>query len=261
MKYNNQCQPQQHQQRRQQISESLRHKDLENYINNNFSIDRFKSKMGEDEDIVVLGFKLKEKYPAIDLMEFFEKSYSFILDSDMSAGEEFDGNYHVFVELERNENLPNNLNELFYGLKKLTGNSNWKFSYQKSNNQYDLNEENIKKYVPLSQESYNKFVFESKFNDIKKFFNKGAVDVILSENNILTFRKPFFHDLTAKFVAIGTSKNIFNITPGPLDITESGQSEVLFLNKFLGNYDIQKISDKFIIKNGNNAIIIKKDRW
>ena len=83
-------------------------------------------------------------------------------------------------------------------------------------------------------------MFESKQKDVKKFFNQGAIDVILSENNTLTFKKPFFHDLTAKFVALGSSTNIFKITPGPLDITESGQSEVLFLNKFLGNYDIQK---------------------
>lgn len=257
MKYHNNH----YQQHRQQISESLRNKDLENFIHNNFSIDRFKSKMGEDEDIVVLGFKLKEKYPAIDLMEFFEKSYNFILDSDMSAGEEFDGNYHVFVELERNKDLPNNLNELFYGLKKLTGKSDWKFAYQKSKEYHDLNEDNIKKYVPLSQKSYNKFMFESKQTDIKKFFNQGAIDVILSENNIITFKKPFFQDLSAKFVAIGNPKTILKITPGPLDITESGQSEILFLNKFLGNYDIQKIGNKFIIRNDKNAIIIEKDRW
>lgn len=257
MKYRNN----QYQSHRQQISESLRNRDLENFIHRNFSIDRFKSKMGEDEDIVVLGFKLKEKYPAIDLMEFFEKSYNFILDSDMSAGEEFDGHYHVFVELERNKNLPNNINELFYGLKKLTGNSNWKFAYQKSKEYYDLNEDNIKKYVPLSQESYKKFMFESKQTDVKNFFNQGAIDVILSENNIITFKKPFFHDLTAKFIAIGNPTTIFNITPGALDITESGQSEVLFLNKFLGNYDIQKIGNKFVIKNDKNAIIIEKDRW
>jgi hypothetical protein len=251
----------QHQQPHQQIFESLRSKDMEHFINTKFSIDRFKSKMGEDEDIVVLGFKLKEKQPAIDLMEFFEKSYDFILDSDMSAGEEFDGNYHVFVELERNKNLPNNLNELFYGLKKLTNNSNWKFSYQKSKEYYDLNEDNLKKYVPLNVDSYKKFMFESKSNDIKKFFNKGIVDVILSENNTLIFKKPYFHDLTAKFIAIGKSDKVFDTTPGPFDITESGQSKVLFLNKFLGNYDIQKIGDKYIIRNEKDAIIIEKDRW
>jgi hypothetical protein len=83
----------------------------------------------------------------------------------------------------------------------------------------------------------------------------------LSENNTLIFKKPYFHDLTAKFIAIGKSDKVFDTTPGPFDITESGQSKVLFLNKFLGNYDIQKIGDKYIIRNEKDAIIIEKDRW
>jgi hypothetical protein len=36
----------------------------------------------------------------MDLVEFIEKGYKFILDADMSAGEENDGQYQVFVEME-----------------------------------------------------------------------------------------------------------------------------------------------------------------
>jgi hypothetical protein len=75
------------------LSEGLRSGDLENYVSELFTVDRYSSKMGEDSDIVVLGFRVREKHPAIDLMEFIEKGYDFILDADMSAGEENDGQY------------------------------------------------------------------------------------------------------------------------------------------------------------------------
>lgn len=62
--------------------------------------------MGKDEDVVVISFKVKDKFPAIDLMEFIEKGYTFVLDADMSSGEERDGTYSVFVELERSKDVP-----------------------------------------------------------------------------------------------------------------------------------------------------------
>ena len=102
------------------LQEGLRARDLKNYVSEVFTIDCFKSKMGEDSDVVVLAFKVKEKYPAIDLMEFIEKSYGFILDADMSTGEEDDGKYQVFVEIERTNNLPKQIKKLLAGVSQLT---------------------------------------------------------------------------------------------------------------------------------------------
>ena len=47
-----------------------------------FEVDSFKSKMGDDEDIVVVSFSLKEQNAANDLVDFIEKSYNFVLDAD-----------------------------------------------------------------------------------------------------------------------------------------------------------------------------------
>ena len=68
------------------LNESLRSGDLKNYVSEIFTVDQYKSKMGEDSDVIVLGFHVREKEPAIDMMEFIEKGYNFILDADMSAG-------------------------------------------------------------------------------------------------------------------------------------------------------------------------------
>ena len=106
-------------QNNQQLNEGLRSGDLRNFVNDVFTVDQYRSKMGEDRDIVVLGFRVREKHPAIDLMEFIEKGYDFILDADMSAGEEHDGKYQVFAELERTPKLPEQLAELLGGVGQL----------------------------------------------------------------------------------------------------------------------------------------------
>ena len=79
----------------------LRQGALKDMMDNIFEIDSFASKMGSDKDILTLSFSLKEKAPADDLMHFLERGYNFILDADVTAGEQSDGTYKVFVEMEK----------------------------------------------------------------------------------------------------------------------------------------------------------------
>ncbi len=246
---------------RRNISEGLRYGDLENYISEIFTVDQYQSKMGEDRDIVVLGFKVKEKYPAQDLVEFIEKGYSFILDADMSPGEEIDGQYKVFVEIERTPKLTEQLTELIQGISQLSDNYDWKFKYQKSSTILEFDEDNIKSSIPMTQNEYDQKILEFKNTDLQEFFDQGAVDVSVDENNNMTFKRPYAGDVKAKFISIGDYDAVKETLPGPLDLSESSQSQVFFLNKFLGNYDINKIGNKFLIKNGSRAIVIEKDKW
>lgn len=243
------------------LTESLRAGDLNDYVADTFTIDCYSSKMGEDRDVLVLGFKVKEKYPAIDLMEFIEKGYNFILDADMSTGEEHDGQYQVFVEIERTPKLSEQLVELLDGVGQLTKCYDWKFRYQKNQTTVEFNEDTISEHIPMTQMEYDKKILEFKNNDVQEFFDQGAVSVALESDNRLTFKKPFAGDLTAKFIAIGAYKKVKEIIPGALDLSEGSQSQVLFLNKFLGNYSIDKIGNKFLIRNKDQAIVIEKDKW
>ena len=243
------------------LKESLRSGDLKNLVDNIFTVDQFKSKMGEDCDVVVLGFKLNEKNPAIDLMEFIEKGYKFILDADMSSGEEHDGKYQVFVEIERTKLLPTQLNELLKGIGQLCSNKEWKFRYQKSPHSVEFNEQTVMEEIPTTASEYESKILEIKTIDLREFFDKGAMSLTLESNNTLTFSRPFAGNVKAKFIAIGDFENVKNIVPGKLSLDENSQSEVLFLTKYLGNYDIDKIGNKFLIRNGHKAIVIEKDKW
>ena len=74
----------------------LRQGDLNDMVYRIMEIDSFASKMGEDKDIVTLSFSVKEKAAAEDLMNFIEKGYEFVLDADVTPGEQSDGTYKLW---------------------------------------------------------------------------------------------------------------------------------------------------------------------
>lgn len=243
------------------LDESLRSGDLRNFVSDLFTVDQYRSKMGEDQDIVVLGFKVSEKHPAIDLMEFIEKGYNFILDADMSAGEEFDGKYQVFVELQRTPELPGQMRELLGGVGQLCDCREWRFRYQKSPSSVAFSEEAVMEHIPTTAQDYNNKILEIKNSDVQEFFDQGSVAVDLDESNTLTFSKPYSGFIQAKLINIGDWELVKETVPGKLSMDESSQSQCLFLTKYLGNYAIDKIGNKFLIRNGSKAVVIEKERW
>jgi hypothetical protein len=43
---------------------------------------------------------------------------------------------------------------------------------------------------------------------------------------------------------------------GPYQIDETSTSEIFYLTKYLGNYDINKIGGKFVIRKNNEAALV-----
>ena len=118
--------------------------------------------MGEDQDIVVLTFKLKGKDPATDLVNYIEKSYDWVLDSDTSAGEMDDGDYIVFVEMERTREVPQQIMEMLEGLVGLTEIKldDWRIFYQKNRTGHHADEQELANLIPKNPEEY-----QSKFGN------------------------------------------------------------------------------------------------
>jgi hypothetical protein len=83
---------------------SIQNNDLEDLVSSIFSIDQYKSKIGKDENVVVVAFDIKDSDPAKDLSQFIETGHQSI-DVDVSPGPTKEGSYKVFVELERNSKL------------------------------------------------------------------------------------------------------------------------------------------------------------
>jgi len=129
---------------------------LARLVHTEMHIDEYKSKMGNDEEMVVLSFKVGGKDPAIDLVNFIEKGYDWILDADTSAGEMEDGDYIVFVEFERTPAVPSQIMEILQDMVHLTDNQidSWRVRYYKDSKDHELSIDSLKSMIPASPSDY-----------------------------------------------------------------------------------------------------------
>jgi len=139
------------------LRENLEQGDLKRLIHNELHIDQYKSKMGTDEDVCVISFKVSGKEPSADLVSFIEKGYDFVLDADVSSGEKEGGDYLVFVELERSEKLPAQIMEIMDDLMNLIEQKieDWRVRYYKSISDNELSEESLVDLIPTTPEAYD----------------------------------------------------------------------------------------------------------
>lgn len=244
------------------LFEGLRRGDLQGFVDTTFTIDQYTSKMGQDSDVLVLGFKVNDKHPAIDLMEFIEKGYPFVLDADMSSGEEKDGKYQVFVEIQRTKHLPGQIRDLLSGVGQLVDSVDWRYRYHKGGKSRAFSEQAIQEDIPLSEEDYRNKMLEIKGDAIKEFFDKTPFDSVkIDENHSVTISKPFSGSVNLELLAMGPYQEIQDSLQGAIQLDEASQSQVNFLEKYLGPYEIHKINDKFLVRNDKTALVFKKERW
>ena len=239
------------------LFEGLRKGDLVNCVEHVFTVDQFTSKMGNDRDVAVLRFRVNDKFPAIDMMEFIEKGYPFVLDSDISSGEEKDGKYSVFVELERTKQLPQQIKSIIEGLSSLTDIADWRFRFYKDVTSQDFTEQSITEHIPLTPDEYDINLTESRSTEVSEFFNQGVAEVEVSENLDITFKKPFGESLTLHLVCLGDYEKVKDSIQGAIRVDETSASQTLFLEKVLGNYEIHKIGEQFLVRNGNRAAVVQ----
>jgi hypothetical protein len=140
------------------LNEGLEKNDLKRLVHTEMHIDEFKSKLGRDEDVVVISFKVKGKEPAQDLVNFIEKGYEWVIDADVSSGEMDDGDYIVFVEGERNAEIADNIVSMMEDIVKLTGQklSEWRVRYYHDTADHDLTVDSLTQLIPVTAKEYDK---------------------------------------------------------------------------------------------------------
>ena len=234
----------------------LRHGDLKDLVYDVFEIDSYASKMGEDKNIVTLSFSVKDRAPANDLVKFLEGGYSFILDSDVTAGEQADGTYKVFVELERERNANDNIMEIVDGVKKLSEIDKFKFRYYKNFRSHDTSIESLNEFVPTDPDNYGIKVNESNLDNYKNFFNKSYIENVTMTENVLTIKKSYADPLMFKFVDFGpTIKTIESITES---FNTQDFAEIIFLSKYVGDYNITKYGNKITFDNSGSTLVLER---
>lgn len=154
------------------LFESLEYKDLEGMMKPTIHVDEFSSKMGEDADIIVLSFYVRDKQAAKDLTNWFETGYDFVLDADTSPGEIKPNRYLTYVELRRRNSVPKQINQMLDDLNTLTefNLDDWIFKYEDKQHAWDP--ELFAKLVPLTPQDYR----QEKEDDLNEWRVAAGLD-------------------------------------------------------------------------------------
>lgn len=240
------------------ITESLHSQDLKNLIKKVFEIDSYKSKIGDDQDVVVLSFTVDHEDPAKDLENFVEMGYDFVLDADVSPGETDDGNYKVFIEIERNRHAPTQILELLTGIEKLTGMSDMRFRYFKSFKSQDANLENLTTSIPTDKNAYDIATKRNQLDNFSNFFSNSFSDNVDVTNESITFKRIWTDPLSFNIITSGPKQLVYHAVQGPIMLEGSAIAEVLYFTKCIGNYNITKVGNTFIFENSGWAVALEK---
>ena len=242
----------------QQLNEGLRPLDLKEMVYPTFEVDTYRSKMGEDRDVCVISFQVTDRAPAKDLMEFIEKGYHFVLDSDVSSGENEKGEYSVFVELSRSPRLADHIKEITYGVCKLTGIDDFKFSYHKEQAVHEATEANLKAHIPPTAGAYDGMMTKIKVEGIKRFFGKTLMDDLTLDGDVITIHKPFDKKFQLSMIKEANTDTILEGSTDTISMDEDSMSEIFWLTKVLGNYNINKVGENFMFDNNGQAMLLQR---
>ena len=108
--------------------------------------------------------------------------------------------------------------------------------------------------MPTDPDSYGITANESNLSNYKNFFNRSYIEESNMRGNTLTIKKVYADQLQFEFIDFTTSENLrideaFNV---------DAYAEILFLTKYLGDYNISKYGDKLVFENQGNALVVKR---
>jgi hypothetical protein len=235
---------------------TLKAGDLRDLLNKVVEIDSHKSKMGNDSDIVVVTLSTLTKESADDLSSFIERGYSFVLDADATPGETSDGTYKVFIEIERDGEAAANIIEMVDGISKLSNMDDLRFRYYKNFKSKELNATNLEEVLPTTADDYDVSIQEGRMQNYKNFFNKSFVEDVYMEDDMIVINKAYADPVAFNFIDFGPTQETLD------SINESFNAddfaEIIFLSKYVGDYNITKYGHKLTFENQGNTLVVER---
>jgi len=243
------------------VNEGLKAGDLEGIIGKRFSVDQFKSKMGDDRNIMVLAFTADSQAAAKDLERFAETGYKEVLDADATPGTMEDGKYRVFIEFARQEKVDQHIGKFLDDLKKLTNIDTFEFTYHKRSVPFEASTDNLAKVLPLTPIAYTQKVQQLRLGEVKDFFDKFNMMEFKLDHNIISMKKQNADSLKFELHAFGETKMIMNEVKA-FRLDSDAMSECMWLTKYFGPYQITKTTeDRFIFSKGGESALLSKSGW
>lgn len=149
------------------LNEGFDFKDLQGQIDPTVSVDEYASNVGDDDEIVTVAFTVKGQQASDDLTGWFERGYSYVLDSEVSDGQVAKGKYLVFVEMKRRLAVPEHIVEMIEDLVTLTDIPKEDWTVKVDGEEYPADVEKLKQVIILSPSKYRQ-EHEEDLNEMRK---------------------------------------------------------------------------------------------
>tara|TARA_R110001592_G_scaffold108151_2_gene302526 strand:- start:22 stop:765 length:744 start_codon:yes stop_codon:yes gene_type:complete len=244
------------------VNEGLKAGDLEGVVDKRFSVDQFKSKMGDDKNILVLGFVVDGQAPARDLERFAEVGYKSVLDADATPGTLEDGKHRVFVEFARTPEVVGQIMAFLEDLKKLANIEEFEYTYHKGENPTLVSSGTMGEAIPTTPEAYEQRISEMRVSEARHFFDKYDMMECKIKENIMSVKKTGAgHELHFEIHKFGSTQEIMKETKA-FKIDMDSIAECTHLTKYFGPYDITKTNEnQFIFTKGDQSALLSKSNW
>ena len=245
-----------------QVKEGLKAGDLEGVVNKRFSVDQYKSKMGDDRNIMVLAFTVDGLAPAKDLERFAETGYKEVLDADATPGSLADGKHRVFIEFARVESVDQHIAKFLDDLKKLTNIEHFEFTYHKRTVPFEASNKNLADVLPRTPIAYTQKTNSLRLGEINSFFDKYNMMEFKLDNNVVSVKKTGSEDrLKFELHAFGDTQMILKEAKA-FAVDLDSMAECTYLTKYFGPYNVTKTTEnRFIFSKGQNSAIVSKYKW
>jgi hypothetical protein len=176
----------------------------------------------------------------------------------MSPGELDDGKYRVFVELERNHKVIENITELLYGIAKLAGNDKFKFRYHKGFDSRDATPDILGEIVPTNPVMYKERMDQEDPNNYQNFFGNTMLESLRVDGEVIQFKRIWAEPLKFKIGTFGRIQEVLERVEDRIAVGMNDMADIMFLTKYIGNFNITKLGNRYMFEHKGYAVILEK---
>ena len=248
--------------------------DLQDTMLKKLSIDEYEPKTGDASEVLVLGFSLRESSQGQDLYNFLNSSIFEIRDVEVSPNPNPDNYYMVFVEIDRNDKVLENIRSIVTDVENISGKLPWIGKTHLNDDFLPLFDEGISQYVITDPEKYmTKEQFqqqkaeeqavvdakEESDNSIMEFLKSSNLLKASINNNTLEVEDKF-NEAKLEVVGFGEAKDIM----AEIGINESAigdmDSTLKQFNNMLGEMRAIPINEYIVIfhPSQSNVLVTKQ---
>jgi hypothetical protein len=226
------------------------------------SIDEFEPKAGDELEVIVVAFYLKDEDPAKDLNTFIQRGFIDTLDVEVSPNTDEEGRYLVFVEMARDDTFPGKFRALLKDVGNLSNSMDWKVkTYFSDGKTFAYNDPELYNYVVIDPEDYvpkDKFRMNEMSKSIKTFFNESLVGALTVTGNTVKVSGNG-RSIIAEVIDVGEydtvigrnflSESAFGVGKNPY--------EAKVLISILGNYNVLPLGEYLCVNKNDRVMLLK----